>query len=157
MNFPCLLQFSRELVASVATRILAPCLDQWLRHRLWSRPCLLSVSLELMSRPRFHVVTSLSFSSPGFLVATSILGCDHLSVCRMTSCCDFLFLVAIVLVVFCLHRFQFYVATSFSTHFFSSCCNLSSLWQPISSFQPLFQVVTSSLCCYHVLLLFNRL
>ena len=28
------------------------------------------------------------------------------------SCCDFLFLVANVLVVFCLHRFQFYVATS---------------------------------------------
>ena len=41
-----------------------------------------------------------------------ILGCDHPSVCRMTSCCDFLFLVAIVLVVFCLHRFHFYVATS---------------------------------------------
>ena len=47
----------------------------------------------------------------------------------MTSCCDFLFLVAIMLVVFCFHRFQFYVATSFAAHFFSSSCNLSSLLQ----------------------------
>ena len=28
------------------------------------------------------------------------LGCDHFAVCMMTSCCDFDFLVAIVLVVF---------------------------------------------------------
>ena len=49
----------------------------------------------------------------------------------MTSCCDFDFLVAIVLVVFCLHRFQFNVATSFAAHFFSSGRNLSSLLQLI--------------------------
>ena len=46
-----------------------------------------------------------------FLVAlhvmTSVLGCDHISVYKLTSGRDFLFLVAILLVVFCLHRFQF--------------------------------------------------
>ena len=84
-----------------------------------------------MSRPQFHVATSLSFSSSGFGVATTVLGCDHLSVYRMTSCCDFDFLVAIVLVVFCLSRFQFNVATSFAVHFFYSGRNFSSLLQLI--------------------------
>ena len=45
-----------------------------------------------------------------FLVAlyitTSVLGCDHIYVCKLTSGRDFLFLVTILLVVFCLHRFQ---------------------------------------------------
>ena len=38
--------------------------------------------------------------------ATSVLGCNHISVYKLISRCDFLFLVAILVVVFCLHRFQ---------------------------------------------------
>ena len=70
-------------------------------------------------------------------VATAVLGCEHLSIYRMTSCCDFDFLVAIVLVVFCLTGFNLMsrpqgdVATSFAAHFFSSGHNLSSLLQLI--------------------------
>ena len=52
-----------------------------------SRHHLFSVPLVLMSRPQSHV-------------ATLFLGCDHFAVCMTTSCCDFEFLVAIVLVVF---------------------------------------------------------
>ena len=80
------------------------------------------------------------------------LGCDHFAVCMMTSCCDFDFLVAIVLVVFlptCLNfmsRPHGDVATSFVSHSFSSVCDLSSTLQHISSFSPIFQVATSSWC-----------
>ena len=46
----------------------------------------------------------------------------------------------------CLHLSQFYVVTSFVSHFFSSGCNLSSTLQHISSNSPIFQVTTSSWC-----------
>ena len=39
-------------------------------------------------------------------VTTSVLGCNHILVCKLTLGRDFIFLVAILLVVFCLHRFQ---------------------------------------------------
>ena len=65
-----------------------------------SRPLLLSVPTVLMSRPQFHVAISLSSYSSSVCIATSILGCDHFAVCKTTSCCDFDFLVAILLVVF---------------------------------------------------------
>ena len=39
------------------------------------------------------------------------------------------------------------VATSFTSHFFSSGCNLSFTLQPISSFPPIFQVATSFAVC----------
>ena len=90
---------SRPLSLS-CNQLSCNCFDQWWRHRLWSRPHLLSVPSLLMSRPQLHVATSLSFYSFSFRVATSVLGCDHFSVCMMTSCCDFYFLVAILLVVF---------------------------------------------------------
>ena len=54
------------------------------------------------------------------------LGCDHFAVCMTTSCCDFDFLVVIVLVVFLPTYLNFMslphfdVATSFISHFFSS-------------------------------------
>ena len=76
------------------------------RHKLvlnahdQSRPLLLSVRTVLMSRPQLHVATSLSSYSSSVFVATSVLGCDHFTVCKTTSCCDFDFLVAILLVVF---------------------------------------------------------
>ena len=76
------------------------------RHKLvliahdQSRPLLLSVPIVLMSRPQVDVATSLSSYSSNVCVATSVLGCDHLAVCKTTSCCDFDFLVAILLVVF---------------------------------------------------------
>ena len=76
------------------------------RHKLvlithdQSRPLLLSVPTVFMSRPQFDVVTSLSSYSSSVCAATSVLGCDHLAVCKTTSCCDFDFLVAILLVVF---------------------------------------------------------
>ena len=37
---------------------------------------------------------------PAFELRHVFLGCDHFAVCMTTSCCDFYFLVAIVLVVF---------------------------------------------------------
>ena len=80
------------------------------------------------------------------------LGCDHFAVCMTTSCCDFDFLVAIVLVVFLLTCLNFMsrphgvVAMSFVSHFFSFVCNLNSTLQHISSFLPIFQVATSSWC-----------
>ena len=58
------------------------------------------------------------------------LRCDHFAVCMTTSCCDFDFLVAIMLVVLlptCLtfmSQPHFDVATSFDSHFFSSGCNM---------------------------------
>ena len=70
----------------------------------------------------------------------------------MTSCCDFDFLVAIVLVVFLpsyvsiLCRDLMVMSRPLSSHFFSSGCNLSSTLQQISSFPPIFQVATSSWC-----------
>ena len=39
-------------------------------------------------------------------VATSVFGCNHISVYKMISGCDFLFLVVTLLVVFCLHKFR---------------------------------------------------
>ena len=39
-------------------------------------------------------------------IATSVLGCNHIYVYKLISGCGFLFLVAILLVVFCLHGFQ---------------------------------------------------
>ena len=66
------------------------------------------------------------------------VSCDHLSVCRMTSCCDFLFLVAIVL-IFYLHMFQFYVATSRLYHDLF-CCPFLFFWS-----QPKFFVATNFL------------
>ena len=53
-----------------------------------------------MSRPQFDVTTSLSSYSFSVCAVTSVLGCDHLVVCKTTSCCDFDFLVAILLMVF---------------------------------------------------------
>ena len=76
------------------------------RHKLvliahdQSRPLLLRVPTVFMSRPKFNVATSLSSYSSSVCVATSVLGCDHLAVCKTTLCCDFDFLVAIMLVVF---------------------------------------------------------
>ena len=58
-----------------------------------------SVPSVLMSRPQNDVATSLSSYSSSVCAATSFLGCDHLAVCMMASCCDFDSLVAIVLVV----------------------------------------------------------
>ena len=77
------------------------------------------------------------------------LGCDHFAVCMTTSCCDFEFLVAIVLVVFlpssvsilcrdifcfpflffCLQP-QFYVATHFLQLTYFSGHNLKLVSQP---------------------------
>ena len=57
-----------------------------------SRHLLFSVPSVLMSRPQNDVATSLSLYSFSFCVATSFLGCDHLVVCMMTSCCDLDFL-----------------------------------------------------------------
>ena len=108
---------------------------------------------------RVDVVTTVScrdiivFLFFWLLSCDNSLGCDHLSVCMMTLGHNFLFLVAIVLVVFCLHMFQFYVATSFDVQFSSSGRNFNSLLQPVSSFEPLFQVATSR-CCRDLMLLF---
>ena len=64
-----------------------------------SRHLLFSVPSVLMARPQNDVATSLSSYSSSVCVATSFLGCNHLAVCMMTSCCDFDSLVAIMLVV----------------------------------------------------------
>ena len=64
------------------------------------RLLLLSVPTVLMSRPQLHVAKSLSSYSSSICFATSVLGCDHFVVCKTTSCCDFDFLVTILLVVF---------------------------------------------------------
>ena len=65
-----------------------------------SRHLLFSVPSVLMSRPQNDVETSLSSYSSKVCTVTSFLGCDHLNVCMMTSCCDFDSYVAIMLVVF---------------------------------------------------------
>ena len=65
-----------------------------------SRHLLLSVPSVLMSRPQSHIATSLSSYSSSFCVTTSVLCCDHFVVCKTTSCCDFVFLVTILLVFF---------------------------------------------------------
>ena len=76
------------------------------RHKLvliahdQSRPLSLGVLTVLMSRPQVDVATSFSSYSSSGCVATSVLGCDHFIVCKTTSCCDFDFLVVILLVVF---------------------------------------------------------
>ena len=54
-----------------------------------SRHLLFSVPSVLMSRPQNDVTTSLSSYSSSVCATTSFLGCDHLDVCMMTSCCDF--------------------------------------------------------------------
>ena len=54
-----------------------------------TRHLLFSVPSVLMSRPQNDVATSLSSYSSSVCAATSFLGCDHLDVCMMTSCCDF--------------------------------------------------------------------
>ena len=69
-------------------------IEVMLRHLLFSVPSV------FMSQPQFDVATSLSSYSSSVCAATSLLGCDHLAVCKMTSCCDFDFLVAILLMVF---------------------------------------------------------
>ena len=77
-----------------------------LRHELvliahdQSRPLFLSVPTVLMSRPLLLSVPTVLMSRPQLHVVTSFLGCDHFAVCKTTSCCDFDFLVAIMLVVF---------------------------------------------------------
>ena len=68
-------------------------IEVMLRHLLFSVPSV------LMSRPQNDVSTSLSSYSSSVCAATSFLGCDHLAVFMMTSCCDLDFLVAILLVV----------------------------------------------------------
>ena len=98
--------FSRDLVASVATRFLAAA---WINGRdiVYGRDLVSLVFLKNLCRDHnFRVATSLSFSSSGFQVTTSVLGCNPISVYKLISGCDFLFLVATLLVVFCLHRFQ---------------------------------------------------
>ena len=65
-----------------------------------SRHLLFSVSSVLMSRPQCYVATLLSSHSSNFCVATSVLSCDHFSVCKTTSFRDLDFLVAILLVFF---------------------------------------------------------
>ena len=65
-----------------------------------SRHLLFSVPSVFMLRPQFDVATSLSSYSSNVCAATSVLGCDRLAVCKTTSCCDFDFLVAILLMVF---------------------------------------------------------
>ena len=47
-----------------------------------SRHYLFSVPSVLMSRPQVDVATSLSSYSSSVCVVTSILGCDHLAVCK---------------------------------------------------------------------------
>ena len=54
-----------------------------------SRHLLFSVPSVLRSRPQNDVAISLSSYSSSICAATSFLGCDHLYVCMMTSCCDF--------------------------------------------------------------------
>ena len=63
-------------------------IELMLRHLLFSVPSV------------FDVATSWSSYSSSVCAATSVLGCDHLAVCKTTSCCDFDFLVAILLMVF---------------------------------------------------------
>ena len=65
-----------------------------------SRHLLFSVPSVFMSQPQFDVATSLYSYSSSVCVATSVLGCDHLTVCTTTSCWDFDFLVAIMFMVF---------------------------------------------------------
>ena len=57
--------------------------------KVMSRHLLFSVPSVLMSQPQNVVATSLSSYSSSVCAATSFLGCDHLDVCMMTSCCDF--------------------------------------------------------------------
>ena len=50
---------------------------------------LFSVPSVFMLRPHNDVATSLSSYSSSVCAATLVLGCDHLTVCKTTSCCDF--------------------------------------------------------------------
>ena len=130
MDFPCLLLFSRDLVTSVATRflavvlisgrdivgsvllrlvvvtLLAQCFSRVDVTTMVSRSdlvvfpfyCILSHDLSSLSALLFFVVLH---------VATSILGCGHISISTAYVLgCDFFFLVATLFVVFCLRRFR---------------------------------------------------
>ena len=80
--------FSRVYVmATVSCRDIVVFLFFWL------------LSHDLSPESRFLFIIALH-------IATSTLGCNHISVYKLILGCDFLFLVAILLVVFCLHRFQ---------------------------------------------------
>ena len=68
---------------------VATCLISGRHIEVMSRHLLFSVPLVLMSRPQNDVATSLSSYSSSVCAATSFLGCDHLDVCMMTSCCNF--------------------------------------------------------------------
>ena len=80
------------------------CLAKSLIHgcdiEVMSRHLLFSVPLVLMSLLQNDVATSLSSYSSSVYAVTSVLGRDHLAVCKTTSCCDFDFLVTILLMVF---------------------------------------------------------
>ena len=80
------------------------CLAKSLIHgrdiEVMSRHLLFSVPSVLMSQPHNDVATSLSSYSSSICAVTSVLGCDHLAVCKTTSCCDLDFLVTILLMVF---------------------------------------------------------
>ena len=95
-----------------------------------------------------------SESGPLFLVAlhvaTSVLSCDHISVSTaLLQVVTFFFWSRPCLWSSAFTGFEFKlrpqgdVATSFDVHFPSAGRNLNSLLQPVSSFQPLFQVATS--------------
>ena len=58
-------------------------------NEVMSRHLLFSIPSVLMSRPQNDVATSLSSYSSSICAVTLFLGCDHLDVCMMTSCCDF--------------------------------------------------------------------
>ena len=67
---------------------------------MMSRHLLFSVPSVFMLRPHNDFATSFSSYSSNACATTSVLGCDHLVVCKTTSCCEFDFLVAILLMVF---------------------------------------------------------
>ena len=79
--------FRVNVVTTVSCRDIVVFLFFWL------------LSHDLSSKSRLLFLVALH-------VATSVLGCNHISVYKLISGCDFLLLVAILLVVFCLHRFQ---------------------------------------------------
>ena len=88
------------------------------RHKLvlidhdQSRPLLLSIPTVLISRPQFHVATSLSSYSSSVCAATSVLGCDHVFFVRRLHVVTLISWSQFCWWFSCLHNFQFYVATS---------------------------------------------
>ena len=77
------LPFKLQLVCISTALISGRDIEVMSRHILFSVPSV------LMSRPQNDVTTSLSSYYSSICAATSFLGCDHLDVCMMTSCCDF--------------------------------------------------------------------